>query len=78
MITKEQMKAYENIRQSGVTNMFDVKTVIQLSDGILTKDDCMDIMQNYIKYMEEFEIERDWAKKDFCFHALHDAKTLKR
>jgi hypothetical protein len=30
-ITKEQFQAYESVRQSGVTNMFDVRTVGMLS-----------------------------------------------
>ena len=32
---------------SGKTNMFDVDAVIRLSDGVLTKGDCIAIMENY-------------------------------
>ena len=46
-VTREKFKTYEAIRQSGVTNMFDVKTVVQLSDGILNRADCFSIMQQY-------------------------------
>lgn len=48
-----KFKCYEQIRQSGVTNMFDVKTVIELSDYVLTKSDCLDIMKNYEKYSKQ-------------------------
>ncbi len=58
-INEEQMQAYEDIRQSGITNMFNVTAVIALSDGLLTKADCIDIMHNYEKYIEEFNISRD-------------------
>ena len=54
-MTKEKFEAYESIRKSGKTNMFDVKRVIELSDNELTKEDCLDIMKNYSKYKKEYE-----------------------
>ena len=44
-ITKEQFEAYEDVRVSGVTNMFDVRTVSRLSR--LEKEEIMEIMKNY-------------------------------
>ena len=44
-ITQEQFEAYEDVRVSGVTNMFDVKTVGRLSG--LEKEEIMEIMKNY-------------------------------
>lgn len=52
MITKEDFMEYENVRLSGVTNMFDVREVEDLAG--LTKEQCIDIMQNYSKYYEQF------------------------
>lgn len=56
-ITKEEFKAYENIRSSGVTNMFNVTMVISLSGGVLDKEKCLNIMDNYdglyIKFMRD-------------------------
>ena len=52
MITKEQFMAYEMVRQSGVTNMFDIKMVTLISG--LTKDECLEIMKNYGKLKEEY------------------------
>ena len=57
-MTKEKMQAYENVRQSGLTNMFDIKKVISLSKFILTREDCIDIMENYTKYIKQFKIKR--------------------
>ena len=54
-ITKEDMQAYEDCRSSGVTNMFDVRTVGMITG--LSKEKIMNIMKNYGKYMEEHEIE---------------------
>lgn len=44
-ITKEQFEAYEGVRSSGVTNMFDVRTVEQISG--LSREQIMSIMKSY-------------------------------
>ena len=44
-ISKEQFEAYVDVQESGVTNMFDVKTVGQLSG--LEKEQIMKIMTDY-------------------------------
>ena len=48
-ITKEQYKAYEKVRVSGKTNMFDVKTVTMLSG--LDRPTIMQIMKDYEELM---------------------------
>jgi len=53
-MTKEKFNIYEEIRQSGETNMFDVKAIIELSGDELTKEDCLGIMKNYSKYEKEY------------------------
>jgi len=53
MITKEKFQSYEDVRQSGKTNMFAVKTVMALSG--LTEEECLDIMKNYDKYKEMYK-----------------------
>ena len=52
-ITEEKYRAYEAVRRSGLTNMFDVRMVCELSD--LAHDEALDIMKNYSGYKEEFE-----------------------
>jgi len=44
-ITQEDFNAYEDVRQSGVTNMFAVSTVSDYSG--LSKDKIVSIMKNY-------------------------------
>jgi len=52
MIAKEDFEAYEAVRVSGVTNMFAITTVCELSK--LNKEQVIDIMQNYEKYKEQW------------------------
>ena len=51
-MTKEKFEDYVAVQESGVTNMFDVKTVKELSG--LEKEDIKDIMKNYSKYKEQY------------------------
>ena len=51
-ITQEQFKAYVDVQESGVTNMFDVKTVGQLSG--LEKEQIMKIMTDYGTLKEKY------------------------
>jgi len=52
MVTKEEFMSYENVRRSGVTNMFNVNYVVQLSG--LSKEMCLDIMKNYGQYADVY------------------------
>lgn len=51
-ITKEQFTAYEKVRQSGVTNMFNTELVSELSG--LERADCIEIMKNYNELDKQF------------------------
>ena len=51
-ITKEQFEAYVDVQMSGVTNMFDVKTVSELSG--LEKEEIMTIMKSYGELKEKY------------------------
>ena len=44
-ITQEDFQAYEDVRESGVTNMFNTNVVSDYSG--LSKDKIVSIMQNY-------------------------------
>ena len=46
-ITREEFSVYEEIRRSGATNMFDVRMVELLSDGVLNKEKIILIWKNY-------------------------------
>lgn len=51
-ITKEKFNDYESVRVSGVTNMFDVKTVCDLSG--LVREDVFEIMKNFTELKEKY------------------------
>lgn len=55
-ITKDDFKAYVVVQKSGVTNMFDVNVVSQMSG--LTDEQCFDIMKNYRKYQKMYKLGR--------------------
>ena len=52
-ITKEQFEAYVDVQESGVTNMFDVRTVGQLSG--LEKEQILTIMQSYGELQDKYD-----------------------
>ena len=52
-ITKDDFKAYVNVQMSGVTNMFDVRTVQSLSG--LEKEQIMTIMQHYGELKDKYD-----------------------
>ena len=52
-INEEQFVAFEAVRESGITNMFDVRTVSAISG--LDRDQITNIMTNYSKYQKDFE-----------------------
>ena len=52
-ITKENFEAYVDVQMSGVTNMFDVRTVSDLSG--LEKEQIMTIMQHYGELKDKYD-----------------------
>ena len=55
--TKEQFADYVAIRDSGITNMFDIKTVCALSGTGLTREMCSYIMKHFADLAEEYDID---------------------
>ena len=55
--TKEQFEDYVAIRDSGMTNMFDVRTVCGLSVTGLTKEICLYIMTNFMGLANEYGVD---------------------
>ena len=51
-ITQEEFDAYEDVRQSGVTNMFNVSVVSDYSG--LSRDKIITIMSNYNTLHEKY------------------------
>lgn len=54
MITREKFNRYEAVRVSGITNMFDIKTVEALLG--LIKEEIIEIMKNYSQLKESFDL----------------------
>ena len=52
MVTKEEFERYESVRASGVTNMFDVKTVMSISG--LKREKISEIMKGYSKLRKKY------------------------
>lgn len=55
--TKEQFEEYVSIRDSGITNMFDVRFIESISSTGLNKDICTYIMHNFSELAKEYEVE---------------------
>lgn len=55
--TKEQFQEYVDIRDSGLTNMYDVRFIETISYSGLNKNICMYIMQHFMELAEEYDIE---------------------
>ena len=51
-ITQDQFDAYEDVRESGVTNMFNVSVVSDYSG--LNRQEIMTIMKNYSTLQENY------------------------
>lgn len=59
VITKDKFQAYLDVRDSGLTNMFDIPQVIEYAkadDIELTKEDCLYIMKHFS------ELEKKYSK----------------
>ena len=54
-VTEEQWNTYRRIQYSGVTNMFAVNTVVELSGDVLNRDVCVAIMENYSGLENKYE-----------------------
>ena len=61
MITKEQFQAYEEVRESGATNMWDINMVSELSEGILSSDDALEVIKQYNSLCEVYPDVRNHA-----------------
>lgn len=57
-ITREEYYAYERVRQSGMTNMFDVRTVVELTG--LDRPTVLAIMKRYKELMDTYGRPELW------------------
>ena len=55
--TQEQFEEYVAIRDSGVTNMFDISYISAMSDTGLDKSTCLYILHHFAELAKEYEVE---------------------
>ena len=60
-MTKEKFHAFVKVQRSGKSNMWDQIAVTMLSNYKVNKEDHLDIISNYDKYLEEYG---DLRRKD--------------
>jgi len=53
-VTEEEFKAFEAVRISGVINMWDTRTVSELSGGVLTRKRAVKVIEQYKTLMEQY------------------------
>ena len=53
-ITKEKFEAFVEVQRSGMTNMFDIKAVSELSDEVISTDEVKEIMTQYDSLMKQY------------------------
>ena len=63
LLSQDQFDRYVAVQKSGVTNMWNVPLVSELSG--LTEDECLDAMSNYSLYKERFA-EKHTSPCDTC------------
>ena len=54
--TKLQFEEYVSIRDSGITNMWNISFIEDISMTGLNKDICLYIMRNFADLAEEYEV----------------------
>ena len=54
--TREQFVEYVLIRDSGITNMFDINFITRVSNTGLSKRICIYIMQNFLDLAKEYNV----------------------
>ena len=55
--SREQFEEYVAIRDSGVTNMFDIRFIQSISCTGLNKDICLYIMKHFVELADEYDVE---------------------
>jgi hypothetical protein len=53
-ITKEKFQAYEMVRDSGKTNMWDTAAVEILSGGVITSNEALEVIKRYGEFNKKW------------------------
>lgn len=75
-ITAEEMQAYEDVRSSGVTNMFNLEMVCSLAESnygvALSRNKLIYIIENYGKLKEKFGTKSKVVGYEIKIHERRD------
>ena len=58
-ISEEEFEAYEDVRVSGETNMYDIPMVMMLAQDLLSKKQILTIMDNYSELKKKYPHVRE-------------------
>ena len=58
-ISEEEFEAYEDVRVSGETNMYDIPMVMMLAQDLLSKKQILTIMDNYSELKKKYPDVRE-------------------
>ena len=58
-INEEEFEAYEDVRVSGETNMYDIPMVMMLAQDVLSKKQILTIMDNYLELKNKYPQVRE-------------------
>ena len=58
-ISEEEFQAWEDVRVSGATNMFDVPMVMKLAQGLISKKQISTIMDNHSELKKKYPHVRE-------------------
>ena len=58
-ISEEEFEAYEDVRVSGETNMYDIPMVMMMAQDLLSKKQILTIMDNYSELKKKYPQVRE-------------------
>tara|TARA_R110002110_G_scaffold164660_4_gene364874 strand:+ start:779 stop:982 length:204 start_codon:yes stop_codon:yes gene_type:complete len=59
IIQEDEFSAFEEVRSSGATNMWDTRMVAELTDDVITRDQVLTIISNYDELMKKYPQVRE-------------------
>ena len=61
-ITEDQFSAFEEVKASGITNMYDIKKITELTEHFLNKKQVLAIHDSYDKLDKKYP----WVKETYA------------
>jgi len=61
-ITEDQFSAFEEVKASGITNMYDIRKITELTEDFLNKKQVLTIMDSYDKLDKKYP----WVRETYA------------